>query len=146
MRQQFSNAARRMRGQSFEHVPQVAIRVVSVEPGRLNQAHHGRSPLSGAQRYGEQPVGSSQRNGSNPILYPVVVYGHSAVVEKSDQRRPALKAVVDRFGDGRVISRALSLQQQPLVQLVRDRPRLRYAKLLSLLGTERLRLALQLVE
>jgi len=75
MRQEFLDATGRLSRQSFEYVFEIAIRIVAIELGGLDQAHdHGRT-ASCAQRAGEQPVGSSQRDRADSVLDPVVVDG-----------------------------------------------------------------------
>jgi hypothetical protein len=56
MREQFTNTARRLRRQPFQNVFQIRVDVMTVEPGRVDQAHDGRGPLASAQAAGEQPV------------------------------------------------------------------------------------------
>lgn len=45
MWQQFIHPAVRMRRQPIQHVLQIGIRIMSIELGRLNQAHDGRPRL-----------------------------------------------------------------------------------------------------
>ena len=122
MRQQLADAAIRLRGQPLEHVSQVGVRVMAVEPGRLAQTHHRGRTLPAPERTGEQPVRAPQRDRPDAVLDPVVVDRYGRIVEEPAQRPPALEAVVDRLRHRRAIGRALPVQRQPLVQRVGDRP------------------------
>ena len=53
--------------QTLQDVLEVAIRIVSVELGGLDQAHHGGSALPGAQRPGEEPVVSAERHRTDSV-------------------------------------------------------------------------------
>ena len=46
MRQEFGDQMVFVRGQTLQHIFQVGIRVVPIEPGALSQAHDSRRPLS----------------------------------------------------------------------------------------------------
>ena len=74
-----------------------------VELGALNQAHHRRSALSGTQGTSKHPVGPADGNRANLVLDPVVIDGQLPVLQKLRQSRPALEAVIQRFGRGRAI-------------------------------------------
>ncbi len=91
-------------------------------------------------------IRAAQRNRADPILDPVVIDGQRAVVKESRQRLPTSEAIVDCLRDRRSVGRLLPLQQQPFAQLVGDRLRLQLPYLLSLLGAQFLRLALDIVE
>ena len=56
VRQQLLDPAVQLRGQSREHVFQVGPRLVPIELGRLQQAHHYRGALVGQLAADEQPV------------------------------------------------------------------------------------------
>jgi hypothetical protein len=45
-----------VRGQALQHVLEVRIRVMPIEPGALDQAHDGRCALAGPQRARKKPV------------------------------------------------------------------------------------------
>lgn len=49
MRKQVSDAACRVRGQLFEHVAHVGIRVMAIQPRGVDQAHDCCGALAGAQ-------------------------------------------------------------------------------------------------
>ncbi len=61
MRQQLVNPAVHVHRQPRQHIFQVSMRVVPVELGRLDQAHHRRRPLAAAQRARKQPIVPSYR-------------------------------------------------------------------------------------
>jgi hypothetical protein len=50
-------------GQALEDVLEVAIRIVSIELGGLDETHDVRGTLAGAKRSCEEPVGSPERRG-----------------------------------------------------------------------------------
>jgi hypothetical protein len=56
MRQQLADAAGLLRGQPLEHVAQVCVWVVAVQPRRVHQAHDRSGTLSRTQAASEQPV------------------------------------------------------------------------------------------
>ena len=120
MWQQFSDAACWLRGQPLEHVAQVRIRIVAVEPRRVHEAHDRRGALARAQTAGEQPVVAPQRNGPDLVLHPVVIDGQLAIVDEARERCPAVQAVVDRLGRGGPVGYLLPLQRQPRVQRIGD--------------------------
>jgi hypothetical protein len=55
MRQQFVNAMVRMHGQAFEHILEVDPRIVTVQLGRVHEAHDDGSALTGEFAAGEEP-------------------------------------------------------------------------------------------
>ena len=54
--QEFSDAACRLGGRAFQHIAQIGVRVMPVDPIRVHKAHHGSGALPRAQAAGEQPV------------------------------------------------------------------------------------------
>ena len=50
MRQEFGYQMAFVRGQTLQHILEIGVRVVPVEPGALNQAHDGGRTLVGPQR------------------------------------------------------------------------------------------------
>lgn len=116
MRQQFTVAAGRLRGQAFEHVTQLGIRVMPVHACRVDQAHDRGGALARAQAASEQPVIPTDRDGSDQVFDAIVVRCQAAIVEVAGQRCPAPEAVVDRPGSRRSRWHLLALRQQPGVQ------------------------------
>ena len=100
MRQQLPNLAVLVRRQPSQHILQIRKRVMPVELGRLDQAHHGRCSLAGTQAPGKQPVVSAHGNGPDLVLDPVVVHGQLPVGGEARERCPSSDAVVQRFGRG----------------------------------------------
>jgi len=47
VRKQLVDAAAQVRGQPIEHIAQAHMRIVSIELGRLHQAHHDGRSLAG---------------------------------------------------------------------------------------------------
>jgi len=118
MRQQFFDPADRLRRQALEHVADVGVRIMPVEPRGVDQAHDRSGSLAGPQAAGEQPVISAQRDRPDLVLDPVVVNGQFAIIDLTRQRFPAFEAVVDRLGGGRPIGHQLPLLDQPLLQRI----------------------------
>jgi hypothetical protein len=81
VRQQFFEAMFGREGKALEHVAQVGVGIVAVEPGALDQAHHDRSPPTGAGGAGEQPVRPAERDRADAVLHPVVVDREASVAE-----------------------------------------------------------------
>ena len=50
MRQEFGDQMIFVCWQALQHIFQIGIRVVPIEPGALNQAHDRSRPLAGPQR------------------------------------------------------------------------------------------------
>lgn len=55
------------------------------------------------------------------VFNPIVVDGHSAVIEIARQRYPALEAVIQRLGDGRSLRHKLPLGDHPGMKCVDNR-------------------------
>lgn len=66
--QQLLDPAVQLRGQAREDVLQVGPRLVPVELGRLQQAHHYSGPLAGQLTADEQPIAPPEGPGSDPVL------------------------------------------------------------------------------
>ena len=49
MRQQFGNLTRTLRRQARENVLQIGVRIMTIQPRRLDQVHDRRSPFSAAK-------------------------------------------------------------------------------------------------
>jgi hypothetical protein len=75
--QQLFDPAVQVGGQPGEHVLQILPRLVAIWLGRLQQAHHHRSPLARQWAADEQPVASPQSPRPDPVLDMVVVIGTS---------------------------------------------------------------------
>src|SRR5450756_2078161 len=114
MRQQFFNLTILVRRQTSRHVLDVGLRIMPVELGALKQTHHRSGALTRSQRTGKQPIVASDGNWANLVLDPVVVNGQLSVIQKLRQCRPALEAVIERFGRSRAICDLLPLQHHPL--------------------------------
>jgi len=67
MRQQLLDPAVQLRRQSGEHVFQVGPRLMPVELGRLQQAHHHRCPLPRQLAPNEEPIAPTQGPWPNPV-------------------------------------------------------------------------------
>ena len=122
------------------------MRIVAVELRRLDQAHRRRGALPTSQRCHEQPVRASERNGPDPVLDPVVVDGHSPVLEEARKRCPAVQAGVDGFGDRSAVARTLPMRDPPLPQRLGDQFGSQLPQPVALLGIEFARQTLDLVD
>jgi hypothetical protein len=71
--EQFSKSTGRLRRQALENIPEIAVRIVSVELCGLNQAHDGSCALAGAERSGEEPVTSAERDRADAVFDVIVV-------------------------------------------------------------------------
>lgn len=67
MRQQLLDPAVQLRRQSREHVFQVGPRLMPVELGRLQQAHHHRGPLPRQLAPNEEPIAPAQGPRPDPV-------------------------------------------------------------------------------
>ena len=70
-----------LRWQARKHVLHIGIRIMPIEPCRLDQAHDGGRALAPAQRAREQPVRTPDRPGADLVLHPIVVDRCIAVVK-----------------------------------------------------------------
>jgi len=61
--------------QARQHIFEVSVRVMSIEPSTLNQAHHSGTALTGPQRTGEQPVVAANSYRPDLVLDVIVVDG-----------------------------------------------------------------------
>src|SRR5688572_2677973 len=114
MRQQFVDATVLVRRQPLQHIPQVGPRIVSVELGRLHQAHHHGRALPRQLAAGEQPSLPSNGPRTNLVLEMVVVQRNLAIEQEATELRPAPEAVVNRPGRGATVGYARSLELKPL--------------------------------
>ena len=120
MRKQFLESTGRLRRQSLKHVLEIAIRIMSIELGGLDEAHDVGGALSGTKGSGKEPVRSAQGHGPDSVLDVIVVDRQIAIVEVASQRRPATEAVVDRFSCGGPVRHLAALSSEPLPQGFRD--------------------------
>lgn len=98
MRQQFFDLAVLLRRQASQHIFQVGIRIMPIELGALNQAHHRSGALARTQGACEQPVAATIGDRANLILDPIVIDRQLRVIQKQRERTPALETVIERFG------------------------------------------------
>lgn len=124
MRQQFFDAAVGQRRQPREHILQIGIRIMPIEPGRLDQAHHGSRPPSRPQRAREQPVLAPKRHRPDLVFDPVVVDRQATIVQVARERRPAFQAVIQGPADAAIARHLFPMCQQPGVQRIGQWPRL----------------------
>ena len=74
-----------LRGQTLQHIFQIGVGIVPIEPGALNQAHDRSHTLACSQGASEQPVFSSDSNRPDLVLRPVVVDRQLPIIEKARQ-------------------------------------------------------------
>jgi len=101
--QQLCDLAVLLRGQAGQHIFEIGIRVMPVEPGAVDQAHDGSGALAGAQGANKQPVASPNGDRADPVLDVVVVHGQASIAGETCQRRPAFQTVVQCLGLGRAV-------------------------------------------
>ena len=76
MRQQFVEAAVELSWQSRQHIAEVGPGIVSVEPGRLHQAHDHSGAFAREFAAREQPRPAPRGSRTDLVLAMVVVYRH----------------------------------------------------------------------
>ena len=87
MRQQFLYRAGPLGWQARQHIFEVSVGVVTIEPSALKTAHHSRTALTGSTRTGEQPVVTPDGYQSDLVLDVFVV--NRQVLLISTQTQPA---------------------------------------------------------
>lgn len=80
MRQQLIDFTSPLRRQAREHIFQIGIRIVPVEPRRLDQTHHRCRPFAAAQCPCKEPALASKSPWPDLVLCPVVVYRNGPVI------------------------------------------------------------------
>ena len=121
VRQQLLDPAVQLRGHPREHILQVSPGIVSMELGRLQQAHHHRSPLAGQLTANEQPIAPPQRPGPHLVFDVVIVDRHRPVSQEPPESGPVVQAVVDRLGNRAALRHPSAFKSQPGVQLFPQR-------------------------
>ena len=87
MRQQFFNLTVFLRWQTRQHILEIGIGIMPIEPGALNQTHHRSGTLPGAQGAGKHPVVATNGDRANLVLNRVIVDGQLPIAQKLRQRR-----------------------------------------------------------
>ena len=96
--QQLFDSAVQLRRQPGKHVLEIGPRLVPIELGRLQQAHHHRSALARELAADEEPIAPPQGPRPDPVLDMVVVDRHLTVEQVPTQPDPVVQAVVDGLG------------------------------------------------
>ena len=122
MRQEFGDQMVFVRGQALQHILEVSVRIVAVEPGALNQAHDGSRTPACPQEACEKPVLSPDGYGPGLVFCPDVVDRQLPVIRETRVCAPALKTVVQRFDRSRAVCDLPALQFHPLMQCVGQWP------------------------
>lgn len=108
MRQQSQSPTLPPDRQARDHIPQIRIRVMPVQPGRLDQANDRGRTLLTAQQAREQLVRASiAGSGCPPGCW------HFVVVEVAHEGFAAQQAVVDSPHSAAAAGHVLALHQQP---------------------------------
>lgn len=81
MRQQLVDPAGGVGGQPIQHVLEVRVGLVPVDPCRVQQAHDRGRALARTQAAREQPIRPSECDRSDVVLDPIVRDRHVTVVE-----------------------------------------------------------------
>jgi len=92
-----------------------------VEPSRLDQAHDHRAATTRTIGSGKEPVRTAERNRTDPVLEPVVIDRHIAIIQVARQRFPTTQAVSDGLLGGRARRDLREFPRQPRMELRRDR-------------------------
>ena len=74
--------------QPAENVLEVGKRVMPVELGRLQEAHHHHSAFAGQLAAYEHPVAPPQSPRPDLVLDVIVIHGHGAVTQELRERLP----------------------------------------------------------
>ena len=69
MGQQFVDLAVLVRRQASQHILQIRIRIMAIEPGTLNQTHHRSGTSPRPQGAGEQPIVAT--DGKRGVILPM---------------------------------------------------------------------------
>ena len=72
--------------QPLEHIAQVGVGIMAIEPRTLRQTHHDGGAASRASGSCMKPVVATERDGADTVLDPVVVDGQRAIIETTRQR------------------------------------------------------------
>lgn len=121
MRKQFVQSTDGLGGQAFQDILQIAIGVLSVELGGLDETHDVGRSLTGTLGSGKEPVVSAQCYRPDPVFDVDIVDRQIALLELAGESRPASKAIVDRLSCGGAIRHLAALSSEPLVQGFRER-------------------------
>ena len=146
VRKQILDLAVLLGWQPGENVLYVGIRVMPIDLGALNQAHHGGGTLACPQRSRKEPIAPSQCDRTDLVLAPIVVNWHLTVIQLVRQCHPAFYAVVQCFCGGRAVGSLASLQYQPLMQGIGNRFGPFLSNPLAVLGTECLCVPLHVIQ
>ena len=90
------------------------MRIVLVEFGRLDEAHHDSGALASAKGSGKEPVVAAQGHWPDTVLEMVVVDRQIAIVDVADQSCPATQGLLDCLGRSRAVRDLTALPGQPL--------------------------------
>lgn len=80
MLQQFMYRAGSLGWQARQHIFEVNVGVVTIEPSALNTARHSRTALTGSKRTGEQPVVTPDGYRSDLVLDVFFVNGQVLLI------------------------------------------------------------------
>jgi hypothetical protein len=122
MRKEFADGTCRLRRLPGENVFHIGVGIISIKLGRMNQAHHGRCSLTGAQAACEQPIVSSDSHWPDLVLDPIIIDRHTPIFKVARERNPASQAVIDRFCGRAAFRHKLPLFQQSGVQRIGGGP------------------------
>ena len=115
VRQKVCDLAVRLRGQPTHHIFEIRERIMTIELGRLDEAHGSSCALSCSERSGKEPIGAADGNRANPIFHVVVVYRDTTIIQVANQCVPGLERVVECSGNRRAVGCLAALQGEPSV-------------------------------
>src|SRR5438309_5684124 len=116
VRKKFLDPTSGMGRYALEDISKISIRIVSVELGRLDEAHDGGGTLASAQRSRKEPVAAAERDRADAVFDVIVVDRQIAIFEVASERCPTAQAVIDCFAGSRPVRHLPSLASEPLAQ------------------------------
>lgn len=81
MRKQLLNFTRPLRRQARENILQIGVRIMTIQPRRLDYTHDRCRPFAAAQRVCKEPFLTSKGPRSELVFGPIVIYGYGPVIE-----------------------------------------------------------------
>lgn len=102
MRQQLINFTSPLRRQARKDILQIRVRIMAIEPRRLDQTHNRRRPLAAAQRPCKEPVLAFKSPRPNLVLCAIIVNVWALVVVTfvSSGCEPPIPVIVSHCADG----------------------------------------------
>ncbi|RMO09379.1 hypothetical protein ALQ47_101005 [Pseudomonas cichorii] len=109
MRQQLIDFTRALRRQAREDILQIRVRIMTIQPRRLDQTHDHRRPFTAEQRPCKEPVLAPKSPWSDLVLRPIIINGYGPVIEVARQRCPTFETVIECSADSRTFGHKITL-------------------------------------